>query len=489
MDWWKSRSWVVKVVCGLVMLCACGGGSQENSGDMSDVAAVDQVEEEGVSADQATAGEVREPDLLEDLEAEQDSGGGVPDSGSDGPGETEDSQEVGPVPEGVSEAVDFTTSHSCIGCQGVQICDGLPLSDGYAVTLQAAPHAGEQMLFAAERWEAPGRELALGTCELVQGDELKQIAIPPQGVEVLDGGSITLTGAMPLLEEPLEVSYHELTHNYDAVARLAPEGASWEDHYLPGEDLQIEAPGGVDLGGFDAASAAPGSFELLSPATDDEGQIASVDVEKELLVKWSGGEGFDTVVLYLQGSWCPAGVANINFMLYCNVPNNGEFTIPQDMMKSLEWPNYVELFLSMSKKVPLEIDGLDNGPAWSVRAIASTYIYEDLTVSPELPECESTSIEEGLTGEDCLSDDDCGSGCCLPEVDAMYFLGNYCSVTGCQSDGDCPADAACAPEVHPSVPWDSYCAKLCEKDSDCRFPEYYCGWVGGETNACVPNAW
>ena len=85
-------------------------------------------------------------------------------------------------------------------------------------------------------------------------------------------------------------------------------------------------------------------------------------------------------------------------------------------------------------------------------------------------------------------DDDCGGGCCLPEHN-IYYKDGYCSLTGCQEDGDCPADAVCAGDFWDFTPWENYCAKTCTTNDDCRLPEYACLQTGSGGTACTPNFW
>jgi len=387
------------------------------------------------------------------------------------------------------EILATTAGRSCIGCQQVSFCGAPAGSDMRVVTMDAAPNAQTGLLFAAERWEAAGRALPPESCHVFTGDELDAVLFWPQGVAVLDGGAITWSGEMPLLEPPLSVDYSETTKNYSSVARWPPTQADWPDHYLAGADIHVDAAGGSDLSPFSAQGLSPEPFDIISPHTDEEGKIQNVPTDEALQVVWSGGGDLEDLVIILEGFYCPGTLEAITFLVMCHAANDGDFTIPAELLTGLEWPNYVKLHVTMSEKIALEVEGIDADTAWSIRTFSTVPIYHDPDAIPYPLQCESTSMEEGYVGDACQDDSECGGGCCLPEILDVYFYDNYCSITGCAGDDECPADAVCTENVHVFVPWDTYCARKCTSDSDCRFPELACLPTPGGAKACIPNFW
>ena len=268
-----------------------------------------------------------------------------------------------------------------------------------------------------------------------------------------------------------------------------PTQDEWAEYYKKGVDIHVEAAGGSDLVAFSADALSPEPFDITSPHTDTDGKIQSISTDQPLEILWSGGSNFDNLVLILEAYYCPGSIAAINFMVMCHVENDGDFTIPAEHLSDLEWPNYVTLHMTMSQKVSLEVPEIEPDTAWSIRSISTVPIYENPDASPPPYNCESDFMEEGFVGNACLDDSECGSGCCLPEILDMYFYDNYCSITGCTSDNQCPTDAVCAESFYISVPWQTYCAKKCSSDSDCRFPELACLPTSDGTTACIPNFW
>lgn len=394
-----------------------------------------------------------------------------------------------PEPAGAYEVAAFTVVHSCVGCDQVSICGWPPISDHHGVTVDAAPNLDTGVLFAAERWEAAGRGLPLESCTLLEGGALDPVTHPPDGVDVLDAGDLTFTGEMPLLELPMELSYKAVTGNYPSAFRPPSSDDAWDTEYLPGVPMSFDAAGGADWPGWALTDLAPGPIDILAPQTDAAGQIASIPTDQPLEVVWTGAEDFEALVLYLQGYYCEGGVDGISFMLVCHVENDGAFTIPAADLAPIQWPRYVDLGLTISRKIPLGIPGVDPPPAWSLRSCADLPVYHDPDATPGGDfHCAATEMAEGFSGLPCADHGDCGGGCCLPEHQ-VYFKDNYCSLTGCATDADCPADATCAMDPWEITAWESYCAQRCEGDDECRFPDYACLATASGATACKPNFW
>lgn len=479
---WMTRYLELLLLLPALAIAGCGGSGgaggadTEHGADAGVDAGADALPDSGSAGDTALDG-------LDCSECD-DAGSGPPDSSAD---TGEDATSL-PPPEDHYETLAFTVAHSCVGCEGVSICGRPPMSDNRGITMDAAPNLQTGILFAAERWERAGRVLPLDTCEIVRGEALEPVVHPPEGIEVLDAGDLTFGAAMPLIgEESIVLSYFNATHNYPSVYRPPQSQAGWNEEYLPGAALTLDGAGGADWAGFSLADVAPGNLDILTPHTDPDGKLQSIPTDQALEVTWAGAEDYDDMVIYLQGFFCEGGIDGITFMLLCHAQNDGAYTIPQGLLEDLDWPMYVTLGLSISRKVPLDLAELDPQPAWSVRTWADLPIYHDPSAEQFEPfECAATEMSEGFAGEACAKDTDCGGGCCLPEHN-VYYKDGYCSLTGCQEDGDCPTDAACAGDFWDFTPWEKYCAKTCTTEDDCRFPEYACLPTESGETACTPN--
>lgn len=475
--WSRCRS---PVWAGLVALVALLGCSSGNGGTTAD----------GVGADTPTAA-----DSATDWSASNDS---AADSTADGATASDsvfdsttdwatdsatDATPDGSEPplEGEREVIAMAINRACIGCDGVSICQGLPMSDRTAVTFDASPNNDTGVLFAAERFERAGLTLALDSCLVLEGAAREAVIEAPHGVDCMDAGTLSLSADMPLLEAPTTLDYQDVTGNYPSV--FLPVATA--ESYVPGAAMNLEATGGEEVAAFSCAHAAPEPIEILTPHLDEDGQVDNVATDAALDVTWSGGNGLDELTLYLYGYYCQAGPESF---AACRVANDGAFTIPADIMQSMTWPTVVELYLSGSHKEPIAAPALLGEPAWSVRAVSYVFAYYDPDVAPPVQTCDSESMAEGSVGAPCETDADCGGGCCLRQVE-VYFEGNYCTLLGCESDDDCPADAACVAQNNPFLPVDDYCGKRCTSDDDCRFPEYACLAIDGGATVCRPNFW
>ena len=393
-----------------------------------------------------------------------------------------------PPPGNAYEAVAFSVLHNCVGCQAVSICGWPPVSDSYGLTADAAPNVETGVLFAAERWEAAGRKLELETCEVLTGAALDQVTHPPGGIDVLDAGTLSIGGNMPLLETSLVLDYHKATGNYPSVFRAPSSQEEWSNEYVAGAALNIDGSGGVDWGNLSTADVSPEPVVILTPHTDPEGQIQSIPTDTALEITWSGAQDFDDMVISMEGFFCGGGIEGIEFLVMCHAQNDGAFVVPAELLQQLEWPMYVNLALSISRKVSLGVPGVEGDPSLSVRTWADVPIYHDPNAQPtqEL-DCNAEEMAEGFAGEPCSTNADCGGGCCLPEYQ-VYFHDNYCSIPDCSGNEDCPSDAVCTADFW-ETPWESYCAGLCNSDDDCRLPEYACLPTESGVTACKPNFW
>ncbi len=453
----------------LLSLSRCGGG--DGKGDAATDVAMEDTGGEVVSA-----GDLKPGDDLVPADA--------PLPGDTVPGELPE-----PPPEGPHEVAVFTAAHGCVGCVSVSVCGSPPMSDSYVVTLDAAPNEAAEDLFAAERWEAAGRGLPMETCMLYVGDALDPVIQPPQGIDVLDAGDLTFGAQMTLFQEPIVLGYSDITHNYPSVANPPTSQAEWPSEYAAGAAITLDGSGGADWSAFGATDLAPEPFDILTPHTDGDGKIQNIATDEPLEVTWTGGGDFEDVVLYLQGEYCPNVLGNINFILACHAKNDGSFTIPAEELGGITWPNFVHLTVTASRKVPLDVAEAEGEPAWTVRSHASLPVYHDPDASPFDFTCTSQSMAEGFVGNACAADADCGGGCCLPEFADAYYKDNYGSLADCGDGGpECPADAVCVNDYW-DTPWQTYCAKKCASDADCRPPEIACLPTDAGHDACVPAFW
>lgn len=101
--------------------------------------------------------------------------------------------------------------------------------------------------------------------------------------------------------------------------------------------------------------------------------------------------------------------------------------------------------------------------------------------------------DEGQIGDPCSDAEDCvgRSATCLEELSifsilTIEFPGGYCAQSDCEDDSDCPDGARC----FSSIPNQTFCAKSCDRNSDCRTSEgYECGTapLSQETTTyCLP---
>ncbi len=82
-----------------------------------------------------------------------------------------------------------------------------------------------------------------------------------------------------------------------------------------------------------------------------------------------------------------------------------------------------------------------------------------ITLALALAACQSSDVSREV-GARCDVAADCDERCLGPSTD---WPGGFCSIT-CDSDGDCPTDAACIDEAGGGI-----CAFTCLSDPQCSF--------------------
>jgi len=380
-------------------------------------------------------------------------------------------------PRASREVVATTIVRACVGCQDVSVCGSAPQSEQTLLELSAYLHGAPVTVFATERLEAAGRALEIGACQVLEGAALAAIVDAPAGPDCLDGGEIALSGAMSLLEVPFAASYSDFVDNYSTELRGERPGQS----YTAGVDLNLIAAGGAEVSGFTLQHPAPEPLEITSPRMSEQGKVDNIATDAPLLVSWSGGVDFDDVVITLFGEYCAAGRS---VLVLCHAANTGAFTVGTDTLSQVTWPNLVTLRLLGSAAVPVPAPELGADAAWTVRAAADVYVYRDDAAQPPALTCSSDQMREGFAGDACETDGACGGGCCIASM-GEHFPGGYCSLPDCETDLDCPADAACIENRNPAVNVGRYCAQRCTSSDECRTPDYDCLEFGQQT-VCRP---
>jgi len=266
--------------------------------------------------------------------------------------------------EGPREIASFEVSRTCPGCLGVQWCE-LPLSDeSTTVTLSAAPNQETGLLFPSEQYEAIGRPISLleGCRWYAPGVTLTERFEAPWNATVLDAGTITVTGDMDAMSEPMTTTYGTLEQGYEPTTRPVE-----LDQYRAAVELVLEAEGGSNLPSFEAQALSTEPFEILEPSVDSNGQVVNFENETDLEIRWSGGGGFDDVVIIVEAFSCPS---QIEGLLACRVENDGDFTIPGPVVSrdAITDSDVVMLHLIRSRQIPLDVEGLDGELVWSIRS-------------------------------------------------------------------------------------------------------------------------
>lgn len=102
------------------------------------------------------------------------------------------------------------------------------------------------------------------------------------------------------------------------------------------------------------------------------------------------------------------------------------------------------------------------------------------------PKPATDQLEDGVAGQMCTSDDDCGGGTCLTMTVSLFgtgaaLPGGYCSGQ-CLEDSHCGSGGVCAPS--PLQGLAGGCYEDCGTDTDCSRDGYRCRTVGSELRGC-----
>jgi len=102
------------------------------------------------------------------------------------------------------------------------------------------------------------------------------------------------------------------------------------------------------------------------------------------------------------------------------------------------------------------------------------------------PKPATDQLEDGVAGQMCSSDGDCGGGTCLTMTVALFgqggaLPGGYCSGQ-CLEDSHCGSGGVCAPS--PIQGLAGGCYRDCSRDADCSRDGYRCRPVGTDLRGC-----
>jgi hypothetical protein len=100
------------------------------------------------------------------------------------------------------------------------------------------------------------------------------------------------------------------------------------------------------------------------------------------------------------------------------------------------------------------------------------------------PEPETGHLEDGLAGQPCEQNADCGEGECAAATPLGTSLpGGYCSAR-CLEDSDCGEGGGCL--VYAGSNSAGHCYARCSSDTECERDGYRCREIGPSFRACYP---
>ena len=178
------------------------------------------------------------------------------------------------------------------------------------------------------------------------------------------------------------------------------------------------------------------------------------------------------IIIYLTGIW-NSFVNEEPETLACYVENDGEFTIPINILDKFQWGQKTDLSIVDRQTIMTENAKLIIGVTTTLD------IYEDRNATPPSP---TKTMEEGYAGNTCSTKEECGGGDCFRD---SIFPDGYCSLKYCKSDNECPSDSNCFIQRR-QITIPQFCAKPCSVDSDCRTPYYHCREGDNKVKSCVP---
>ncbi len=279
---------------------------------------------------------------------------------------------------------------------------------------------------------------------------------------VLDVGDIQINAQWH--ETPLTTfKYSNITKNYNAFIIYGLDKRFI--NYRSGDKVTFQATNPK----ITVSGNAIAPIEILNPKINSTSH--NVDTTIPLKVTWSGGSS-QNILIYLTGIWTSL-VTEETQTLACHVENDGEFTIPIDILNKFEWRQKTELSIIDRQTI------LSENAKLIMEAYTELVIYKNKSARPSAP---TQTMQEGYVENKCSTKEECGGGECLNDES---FADGYCSIKHCQTDNQCPNDAHCFIEKGQfSLP--QFCAKPCSVNSDCRTPYYHCREDDNHIKSCVP---
>lgn len=370
------------------------------------------------------------------------------------------------------ENASFRYIHDCVGCKDVVLLDGLgffnkPKNDSKLIEMSVSPNNSGKMFFQS-RIEHLMKDIPLDSCKILDERVHKTVE-----EKILDAGDIRVIDWNGV--ELALFKYSNLTNNYNTQLRYQGEGV---DNYTAHAKITFNGEGGKDISTFSVSTNTMNPITLTNPKVDKDGQVPQVNTLLPLKVTWKGGDS-KNIFIYLTSKWI--SVSASSKVLACNVKNDGEFSVPLDILKKYDWGQLTTLTTLDFKMKPMVLSS--NKDAQLVVSSSSfLYIHQDINATPK---AEEKTMQIGFVGKSCTRDDECGGGTCFLEEP---FWGGYCGLKNCKIENNqCPSDAVCFVETSQFV-LPTFCAKSCNVDSDCRVSDAQVCRVGDDGHkSCVPG--
>lgn len=371
------------------------------------------------------------------------------------------------------ENASFRYIHDCVGCKDVVLLGGLvfsanPKNDSKLIEMSVSPNNTGTMFFQS-RIELLSKQIAIDSCEILDKSLHKTVE-----EKILDAGDVRVDVDWSAWEIPL-FNYGSVTNNYSTQIKYRGEGL---DNYNAGSKITFNGEGGKDVSAFEVSANTMTPITLTSPKVDKDGQVPQVNSLLPLKVTWEGGDS-KNIFIYLTSKWISASAPSK--ILACNVKNDGDFSIPLDILKKYDWGQFTTLTTLDFKMKPMPLSCTKDAQL-VISSSSFLYIHQDINATAKV---EEKTMQIGFVGKPCTGDEVCGGGTCF--LDEPFF-GGYCGLKNCTIENNqCPSDAVCFVQASQfSLP--TFCAKPCDIDSDCRTSDAQVCRVGDDgEKSCVPG--
>jgi hypothetical protein len=180
---------------------------------------------------------------------------------------------------------------------------------------------------------------------------------PPE-YQLSNVGDVTITG---FVSAPIKM---QMSEKAGSTGIYYPDGDPAKSSIQASEfsfdsEYSVAGQGSGEFGAFSAKLVAPKKLKLLDPT---ECGSPFLPTDSALIVKWEGGAG--GLPIYLTFSTVAyVGKVNKSWSVFCQVINDGEFTIKQKYMVQLPTANVVsqQVYISKSVSSKFDIPGMDYG--------------------------------------------------------------------------------------------------------------------------------